>query len=92
MVGDGSKLTDDEWAVVRILRVCLPEDIRAVAEVLVKSIEERGADLQLADPRTLAIDLARLYAITTGQGQYERGISGATVVQLARALAGIQRD
>ena len=39
MVGDGSKLTDDEWAMVRILRVFLPQDIRSVAEVLVRSIE-----------------------------------------------------
>ena len=91
LVGDGTNLTDDEWAIVRILRVALPQDVRAVAEVLVKSIEDRGAGLQLADPKTVALDLARLYAITSGQRDYARGISGATVVQLARVLAGVQK-
>lgn len=91
LVGDGTNLTEDEWAMVRILRVALPEDIRTVAEVLVKSIEDRGAGLQLADPKTVALDLARLYAVTLGQRDYARGISGASVVQLARVLAGFEK-
>lgn len=80
IVGDGSNLTDDEWALVRVLRLVLLQDARAVASVLVKSIEDRGAGLQLADPKTVALDLARLYAVTSGQREYFRGVSGENVV------------
>lgn len=89
LVGDGSKLTEDEWAVVRILRVALPEDARRVVKELVSCIEQRKAGLQLADPQFVAMDLARLYVIAGGHADYLRGVSGQNVVELARTLADV---
>jgi transcriptional regulator with XRE-family HTH domain len=85
--GDGARLTEDEWAVVRILRVTLPEDARRVVKELVSCIERHQASVQLADAQFVAMDLARLYVIAGGHADYLRGVSGENLVQIARALA-----
>jgi len=87
IVGDGSRLTEDEWAVVRTLRVAQPDDTRRVVAELVACIERRKEGLNLVDPQSLAGDLARLYMIAGGHAEFIRGISGAGVVQIARAIA-----
>jgi transcriptional regulator with XRE-family HTH domain len=87
MVGDGSKITDDEWAIVRLLRVAHPDDVLITVQSILHGFEKRGAGIQLMDPQTMAMDLARLYVISNGDGRYDRGVSGANVVQLAKALA-----
>jgi transcriptional regulator with XRE-family HTH domain len=89
LAGDGSKLTEDELAIIRILRVVLPEDARHVINELVQRIEKSEASLQLTDPQTVALDLARLYTIVGGARNFLRGVSGENVVQVARALAGV---
>lgn len=87
LVGDGSEITDDEWAIVRLLRVSHPDDVLGVVRGILRGFEERSASLQLMDPNKAAIDLARLYTIADGKGSYQRGISGANVLQLAKAIA-----
>ncbi len=87
MVGDGREVTEDEWAIIRLLRVSHPEDVLGVVQGILQAFEKRGTGLHLMAPQTVAMDLARLYVISNGDGRYDRGISGANVVQLAKALA-----
>jgi transcriptional regulator with XRE-family HTH domain len=87
LVGDGKKLTDDEWAIVRVLRVSLPEHVKETVQTILHGFERNRAALQLGDPETVVIDLARLYAISLGHSSYQRGVSGASIVQMARNLA-----
>jgi len=89
LVGDGSQLTEDELSIIHILGVALPEDARQVIKELVQWIEKSEASLRLADPQTVALDLARLYTIAGGARNFLRGVSGENVVQIARALAGV---
>ncbi len=87
MIGDGSEVTEDEWAIIRLLRVSHPDDVLGTVQGILRGFEEKRAGLQLMDPQTVAMDLARLYVISNGDGRYDRGVSGANVVQLAKALA-----
>lgn len=87
IVGAGGKITQDEWAIVRIMRVAHPEDVLGVVQRIVSGIEARSDGIQLMDPQTVAMDLARLYMIASGDGRYDRGVTGSNVVQLAKALA-----
>lgn len=92
IVGDGSKLTEDEWALVRILRLLQASDVRRVAQEVMTAVEKRKAGLRLGDPQTVAMDLARLMIIAGGHAEYVRGVSGENVVQLARTLADISLE
>lgn len=92
LVGDGTKLTSDEWAFIRLLRLVRPETVSAVVQDILSHFEHNSPALQLADPQTVAVDLARLYTIAKDPKRYDRGVSGANVVQLAKALAGLKKD
>lgn len=91
LVGDGSELTKDELALVRIMRLAEAEDTRACIAELVARVERRSAGLRLGGQETTALDLARLYMIATGKSEYQRGASGENALQLAKALAGIMK-
>lgn len=91
LVGDGSELTKDELALVRIMRLAEAEDTRACVAELVARVEQRSAGLRLGDQETTALDLARLYMIAAGKSEYQRGASGENALQLAKALAGIMK-
>lgn len=88
LVGEGETLTDDERAVVRLLRVSLPKDVLETVQTILRGFERNKVGLQLADPQSVVMDLARLYVIASGDGTlYQRGVSGGSMVQLAKALA-----
>ena len=89
LLGDGSTLTDDEWSVIRVLRIAHDEDARRVLSELVARIESRGEGLRLADQETIVLDLARLITVATGKRAYDRGTSAKTAMQVARALVGM---
>lgn len=92
LVGDGSKLTEDEWAMVRLLRLLLEEDLESVIATILRCIEGRRDILHLADPETVVVDLARLYTIVQRKGRYDRALTTANVVQLAKVLAGMAKS
>lgn len=85
--GDGAQPTEDEWALVRVLRVADPEDVRNLISDLVARVEKNSASVRLGDPETTARDLVRLIMIASGKVPYRAGTSGSNLIQLARAIA-----
>lgn len=92
IIGDGEKLTEDEWALIRVMRLMQASDARRVVQELMAAVDKRKAGLRLGDPQTAAMDLARLIIIAGGHADYARGVSGENVVQLARTLADISLE
>jgi len=89
LVGDGKELTEDEWSLIRTLRLADTQDVQAFVLELVKRVEERSAGLRFGNPETTALDLARLITIAMGKRPFLAGSSGEQAVRLARALANI---
>lgn len=89
LVGNGKELTEDEWSLVRTLRLTETQDVQAFVLELVKRVEERSAGLRFGNPETTALDLARLMNIAMGKRPFLAGSSGEQAVRLARTLANI---
>lgn len=92
IIGDGSNLTEDEWALIRILRLLQAADVRRIIQEVMTAVDRHKAGLRLGDPQAVAMDLARLMIIAGGHADYVRGVSGENVVQLARTLADISLE
>lgn len=68
-------LTDDEKAIIRVLRICNVDVALAVASSITAGLEEKKFSTEVADSGTIVEDIARLYQIVEAKGIYQRGIT-----------------
>lgn len=80
-------ITDDEAAIVRVLRICDSSTVLSVVKALTTDIENSAEARNLADPLTIAADLARLFTILKMGGVYERGVTQKNLEALVHELA-----
>ena len=86
-VGTLPGLTDDEKAIVRVLRLCDASVVHSVVVAIIEGLEAKKFDRSLADPLTAHVDVARLYQISKADGFYDRGITPDTLLALMDTLA-----
>ena len=86
-VGTLPGLTDDEKAIVRVLRLCDASVVHSVVVAIIEGPEAKKFDRSLADPLTAHVDVARLYQISKADGFYDRGITPDTLLALMDTLA-----
>jgi transcriptional regulator with XRE-family HTH domain len=79
--------TPDEWAIVRVLRLCDPETVLKVVRSLTEGFIANDDAKRLADPTVIVEDLARLLSIIDRDGQHARGITRGTLDQLVSELS-----
>lgn len=85
-------LTEDEWAIARVLRLTDPEVVTNVVRIILDALTLDEEAKRLADPMTIEIDVARLLMILERRGQYHRGISRGNVDSLVAELARRLKD
>ncbi len=89
MFGGNDSPTQDEWAILRMLRLSGPEGVLDAVKVIIKSLEADKSRLQAWKSDTVLVDLARLYAIEKRGGDYDRGFTADDFMTLARSLAAV---
>lgn len=68
-------LTDDEKAIIRVLRICDTEVVHSVVSSMTAGLEQKKFWSNGADPGTIVEDIARLYQIAKAGGAYLRGVT-----------------
>lgn len=86
-VGTLPGLTDDEKAIIRVLRLCDTSVVHSAVTAIIEGLEAQKFERSLADPLTAHIDIARLYQISKDAGFYNRGITPDTLTALVELLA-----
>ena len=81
-----SGITDDEVAIVRIMRICSSDTVLKIVKALTSEIEDSSEARRLADPLTAITDLERLYTIISMDGIYERGVTQQNLEVLIREI------
>ncbi len=74
-VGTLPGLTDDEKAIIRVLRICDKGVAHAAISAITAGLEEKKFSTEVADPGTIVDDIARLYGIVEAGGTYLRGVT-----------------
>lgn len=83
--GDGP--TKDEWAFIRVLRLCNTETVLKVVTSLTEGFIADEQSKRLADPVVIVEDLARLISIIDQGGRHERGLTRGNVEQVIVELS-----
>lgn len=91
MLGVSDSPTQDEWAILRMLRLSGPECVLDVVRTIIRSLEADKSRLQAWKADTVLVDLARLYTIENRGGGYD-GLTADDVLTLARSLAAVSSD
>lgn len=90
LFGNGKELTDDEWSLIRIVRLADTQDVQAIVADLVRRVEQNNAGLRFTGNREgTAIDLARLMTIAMGKRVFVTGTSGEQLIGVAKLLSHI---
>ncbi|WP_165455705.1 helix-turn-helix domain-containing protein [Paracoccus subflavus] len=80
-------LTEDEKAIIRILRLCSTPVVNRVVTAMISGVEAQDFDRRLADPATAPTDVARLYQIAKNDGAYERGVTPDALAAIVDVLS-----
>lgn len=82
-VGALPGLTDDEKAIIRVLRICDKDVTHAAISAITAGLEEKKFSTEVADPGTIVDDIARLYGIVKAGGTYMRGVTLDTLAAIS---------
>lgn len=83
-------VSDDEMALIRLLRCAPPSDAITFVKQLIDYFEATDDAFHFVDSEQAAKDLARLYRAYKGQ-RFQHGMSAHSVKKVARFLAGEER-
>lgn len=80
-------LTEDEKAIIRVLRLCSTRTSLAVVNAMISALEQQDFDKRLADLLTIEGDIKRLYLIKEVDGAYNRGLTPDTLAAITDILS-----
>lgn len=87
MRGDTASFTEDEQALIRLVRVLNSDDVIEVVRSAVQGIGPKAHLMKIADPVALVKDVARFILILEGKASFERGLEPGRLLRLATLLA-----
>ncbi|WP_413221528.1 helix-turn-helix transcriptional regulator [Tritonibacter mobilis] len=88
-IGD---LSEDEKAMVRLVRACSDQDIQRVASVIVDGVSSDSFLSEVADVVNFERDLTRMVALQSGSTRYLRGYTQDTLRTIIEAIGRKKKD